>query len=242
MNAQRRAAVAEGRAESATLAEILAVDLAALFGTVFPDLAAEVVGPGFPARAGILARMTTIGERLHARLGPGAAESLRHHPSDLVRGWACFVVGAGTAPLPDRLAAIRPLADDRHFGVREWAWLAVRPAIAAAPDAAIGLLASWTGDPSERVRRFASEATRPCGVWCRHLASLKADPAPGLAILAPLRADPARTVQDSVGNWLNDAARLRPDWVRAVVAQWRAAGSCPATERIARRGLRSCGP
>ena len=91
--------------------------------------------------------------------------------------------------------------------------MAVRPHVAAELARAIALLVDWTADHSPYVRRFASEATRPRGVWCTHIAALRREPEPGRALLEPLRADPSGYVQDSVGNWLNDAGKDRPDWV-----------------------------
>lgn len=41
-----------------------------------------------------------------------------------------------------RIERLPSSADDRHFGVREWAWMAVRPRTAANPERAIGHLAT----------------------------------------------------------------------------------------------------
>ena len=79
------------------------------------------------AALGISRRMALAAELIIGRYGPGVIPRLTDHPSDTVRGWACFAAGR-TAPA-DHVAwreAIRPFADDGHFGVREWAWLAIR--------------------------------------------------------------------------------------------------------------------
>ena len=65
--------------------------------------------------------MALAGALMLERLGPAGFDALRGHASDTVRGWACFMAGAMPGlDLEARLRLIRPLADDAHFGVREW--------------------------------------------------------------------------------------------------------------------------
>lgn len=125
-------ALSRGELQSATLAEGMALDQARLLRTVFPDLSPQTLHAADTAcQLGILKRMAGIGVALFAELGVAGIAQCQAHASDTVRGWACFMVGAQPyLDLPARLAAIRPLADDTHFGVREWAWIAVRPHLA----------------------------------------------------------------------------------------------------------------
>jgi 3-methyladenine DNA glycosylase AlkC len=234
-------ALSLGTLSSATLAEGLALDQARLLRAVFPDLPPHALAKADTACGlGILKRMHAIAGVLLQALGPTGIARCQAHAADTVRGWACFMIGQQLdLDLPDRLQAIRPLADDPHFGVREWAWMAVRPHLAQDLEAAITELTPWTTSPSERLRRFASEALRPRGVWCAHIPALKQQPQTALPILEPLHADPATYVQDSVANWLNDAAKDRPDWVRALCARWRQGQPTEATRRICTRALRS---
>jgi hypothetical protein len=134
-----------GSVEAATLTECLAVDFAALLRAALPDLGEDAaLKLEAEATTGISRRMALAARLILDRLGPTAMDRLRGHPSDTVRGWVCFMVSAiGSATVSDRLAMIRPLADDRHFGVREWAWLAVRPHLAADLENAVALLAVW---------------------------------------------------------------------------------------------------
>lgn len=240
-----RARLERGDIAARTLSEALAIDLAALFGHAFGRTgAAGAARIGEAAGQGYTARMVLAGAEL-AKLGPAALADALAHPSDSVRGFAAHALAqaaaAFDAPLRDRLT---PLADDPHFAVREWAWLAARPHIAADPDRAIKLLAPWARSPRENLRRYASEATRPRGVWCRHIDAFKREPERALPVLDPLRADPSRYVQDSVGNWLNDAAKDQPTFVRGTVRRWLDdddRDDASPTAYIARRALRSVG-
>jgi 3-methyladenine DNA glycosylase AlkC len=151
-------------------------------------------------------------------------------------------MAVGHAPdvsLHDRLDLIRPYADDPHFAVREWAWLSLRPHVAEDIASAIPLLSPWTASPSARVRRFASEVTRPRGVWSAHIRTVKQDPEIAISILEALKADEDRYVQDSVGNWLNDASKSNLAWVRMTCDRWLKGETSMATERICRRALRT---
>jgi 3-methyladenine DNA glycosylase AlkC len=226
----------EAGAPSVNHMEQMAIDMGALLTAAFPELAADA---SMLRRDGFVTRMRA-GGRVLAAAGTEAIGRAATHRSDTVRGWAAMAVAAQpSSSLADRLETLRAFADDEHFAVREWAWLAARPAVVAEPYVALQLLRVWAEDPSPNVRRFASEATRPRGVWSVHIPELKQRPEDAETLLSALCADPSRYVQDSVGNWLNDASRTRPDWVRAVCARWTRSSSSAATERVCRRALRT---
>lgn len=235
VDARRRARLNAGEVESSNLAEALAVDFAELahaagLGADISDQLGELAGEG------VTRRMAAAGRLISSQ--PRLIERCAAHPSDTVRGWACYAIHEHSRDVEEALSAIEPLAADPHFGVREWAWLAIRPRIITEVDRAIELLAGWSLSADQNLRRFASESTRPRGVWCAHIGPLKAEPNRGLPILEPLRADASSYVQDSVANWLNDAAKSRPDWVIEVVQRWRKGAESRATERICRRATR----
>lgn len=225
----------KGSAQTRTLAEILSVDQSHLIRLAFPDAGAMAYRAiDAAARLGIFRRMKVAGETICERYG--LEEGLKRclaHPSDAVRGWGCFVVGAcPKLHFADRLKMIRAFADDPHFGVREWAWLAMREHLSVDVSGSIVQLLPWTTDQSEYIRRFACESMRPRGVWAPHIHALLVDPSLGLPLLQALRADPSRYVQDSVANWLNDAGKSKPNWVRDTCKQWLKESDSDATARI----------
>jgi len=238
---ERQRDLSLGNTEAAHLAEILSVDFCMLVQTLIPDdslTAADIAANG----KGILHKMRHFCEKLLASGGAESLHTLAAHPSDSVRGMSIFGLARHHAhsPLETVLDMVRPFATDAHFGVREWAWLAIRPQLASTLRESIAALATWTGDPDVNLRRFAVESLRPRGVWCTHIAELRKTPELGLPLLEPMRAETEKYAQDSVANWLNDASKDRPEWVRQVCQRWEhEVGDTPHTRRIIRRALRS---
>ena len=246
-----RSLLETGRIETVNLAEWLIADQAALAPHVLPSIG---LGPAVPSIVDALGhlenptaprRLVTVASTLAAQITGSraldqAVDSLRQHPSDLVRSWGCHLVGVRTdLDLTAKLDRIRPFAADHNMSVRECAWMAVRNDIALNLEDALRSLEPFVWESDANLRRFATEAIRPRGVWCRHLPELRERPEKGLALLEPLQSDPARYVQNSVANWLNDASKTRPDWVRGVCDRWMAGEPTPATRYICRRALRT---
>ena len=167
------------------------------------------------------------------------AHALATHPSDIARCWAAQWVMFAAMPLAQKLLAVHRFAADAHFGVREVAWMAVRDEIAGDVDEAVRLLRPWALDSDANIRRFASESTRPRGVWCAQIELLKREPWRGLALIEPLKSDPSRYVQNSVANWLTDASKTQPEWVGEVCARWEGESRTAETTYIVRRARRS---
>lgn len=227
-----------GEIEAATLSENLATDFAALLAATIPELATHA--QQIDSKAGVTKRMAQVARILSDESGQTRLTWLSQHPSDLLRGWGAYLLALDKSlTLSEKLQTMRPFADDPHFGVREWAWLALRPEIAEKPTEAIQALVPFATESSEYLRRFACEAIRPRGVWAAHIKLLKETPEHALPILEPLRADPSRYVQDSVANWLNDAWKSQPEWVEVLCARWAEESSTEATSYIVKRALRN---
>lgn len=239
-----------GVIESANLVEWLAVDQTKLLQKVLPQLGLRsAVKPALasisqlarPSQMRIIpAIAATLLMRLNQTNKAAVLSGLIEHPSDTVRSWGAYVIGLDeTLQLAEKFDQLRPLATDTNFGVREIAWMAVRQDIERALVPAIELLSGWAQVADPHLRRFASEATRPRGVWCKHLNALKENPALGLPILEPLRSDPAKYVRDSVANWLNDASKSQPAWVRMVCEHWSTTAPTKETAYIVNKALRT---
>lgn len=216
-----------GLIESATLSEALVVDfdvLANSIGLIVPPLQEKT----------FVKRMREMAAHL------SDWKIYRGAKSDTVRGWAAYsLANSPELRFKAKLREMRYFAADAHFGVREWAWLSMRDHILGNLDAAIEELSSWAGNSDPNIRRFASESTRPRGVWCSHIESLKNNPELALPILEPLKSDESKYVRDSVGNWLNDASKSSPKWVAQVSARWKRESTTKETAYILKKALRS---
>lgn len=243
VTAEHLAALNAGAAEARTLTEALAIDHAALLAATLPDADPALRSAVADAQPlGILKRMAAIGAALETHLTARELAALSEHRSDTVRGWWCFAIAARRdTPHSELVAAALPRVDDALFTVREWVWMALRPRLVEDLGGAIELLTPLTVDARPNVRRFASEALRPRGVWATHIAVLKRHPELGEPLLEPLRADPEPYVQDSVANWINDASKTAPDWARSLCGRWLAESDAPETRRIVSRALRTVG-
>lgn len=167
-------------------------------------------------------------------------QTISLHPADLVRCWAAYTVGKNSdLSITETLDQIQQFAADPHFGVREISWLAVREKISSNLQESISILTEWTSNVDENIRRFASEAIRPRGVWCAHIDALKQNPAIALSVLDALKSDPSRYVQNSVANWLNDVAKTCPLFVKELCTRWERESKSKETIYIVKRAVRN---
>lgn len=247
------AALNAGTEETITLVECLAIDMGVLLSNVMrgPGLEREheAMTPALQTLAGlgVMQRMHTMGMALHgmmatmpARRRAAVFESFASHQADTVREWAAVAATADPAlSLEECLKRSRRFAADGHMGVREIAWWAVRPRVSTEIHQAVDLLGAFVVDEDANVRRFASELTRPRGVWCKSIMPLRENPALGLPLIEALRDDTSRYVQNSVGNWLNDASKDQPAWVKDVCRRWLKESPTDRTRWIVSRARRT---
>jgi 3-methyladenine DNA glycosylase AlkC len=234
-----------GEIESVTLVEVLAVHHGKLLRSIAPEASkAAHKAMDQVMEVKITERMKMAGRLLLSEFGlEDGLKRFARQRSDTARSWTAYMIGeAESLSLDHRLGRVAVLADDPNPGPREWAWLALRRHINEELGSAISLLTQWTEDGSANIRRFATESTRPRGVWCAHLQAMKQDPALGLPLLEPLHSDESKYVQDSVANWLNDASKSQPEFVRELCQEWLDRSQTKATARICHRAMRSLTP
>lgn len=224
-----------GEIETQNLTDGLSINFSTLLHRIYPQLSKVII----PQELGIKTRMQKAAETIFNNLDQDNVEQLKTHRSDTARGWACFIIALTIQDIASALEAIKPLANDPHFGVREWAWIALRPTIRLDIKQSIKLLKTWVFDSQPNIRRFAIEITRPRSVWGTHIEALKDEPWLGLDLLEPLKSEPIKYVQDSVANWLNDAAKSKPSWVRELCENWQNSSQSKETIRICKHAQRS---
>ena len=168
-----------------------------------------------------------------------AKAHLANHQSDIVRCWGCWAESLFQDSVEGLLNAMKPYAADAHFGVREVVIFASKERLIEDLDGAIDILSNWIFDEDENVRRYAVEALRPVGVWTKKISEFQENPEKGLPLLVPLKSDASKYVRDSVGNWLNDASKSQPEWVKSVCSRWEKESATKETAYIIKKGLRT---
>jgi 3-methyladenine DNA glycosylase AlkC len=243
-------ALNDGLIPTANLNEFLALDLPRFARNVAGHIGVEADHERLSDTLGMLEAFSKIKRHEHVARAlfdmaePRAdrdriANALATHPSDIARSWAAQWLMFARMTLAEKLVSVRRFAADPHFGVREIAWMAVRDEVAGDVDAAVKLLRPWVRDADANIRRFASELTRPRGVWCAQIDLLKREPWRAIELLEPLKSDASLYVRNSVANWLNDASKTQPEWVEDVCARWERKSRTAETTYIVRRARRS---
>lgn len=114
---------------------------------------------------------------------------------------------------------------------------AVRPFVIRYGDKMLAEMVKWSLHQSPKVRRLASEGSRPRLPWAMALPALKANPNAILPILENLKNDPSEYVRRSVANNLNDIAKDHPDVVLEIARKWK--GGSKETAAIVKHGSRT---
>ncbi|OWK71824.1 DNA alkylation repair protein [Pedobacter sp. AJM] len=114
---------------------------------------------------------------------------------------------------------------------------AVRPFILKYGDKMMRRMQQWSLHESHKVRRLASEGSRPRLPWAMGIPFLKKDPGAVLPILENLKHDPAEYVRRSVANNLNDIAKDHPGIVLEIAKKW--SGISPETDALIKHGCRT---
>lgn len=96
---------------------------------------------------------------------------------------------------------------------------------------------SWSLHESPKVRRLATEGSRPRLPWAMAIPQLKKDPSPILPILENLKNDPSEIVRRSVANNLNDISKDNPAVVLRIAKEW--VGQTNEMDAIIKHGCRT---
>jgi len=240
-----------GEEETLTLVEWLAIDQPTLLRNIVNDVGLAHRRDELYKRAehlgglGISRILNGVGMILRDAMdseteGLEIFRKLATHRSDMVRAWSALSLRAiPNTPIAKRLDAAKRYAKDSAMSVREIAWDSFRPYLAIDLEIGLQLLEEWVVDEHEGIRRCAVEASRPRGVWTGHIVELKRNPELGLHLLEPVKSDTSRYVQNAVANWLNDASKDNPEWVKDVTKRWLKKSKTPETKYIVNRAHRT---
>lgn len=241
----------QGQIETVNLTEWLALDQLQLIENCFPKIGLTEVIDKIKSKVQKLKKPSTvntmkiIGKTVYQFASSkkqleSIFEQLSTDPSDTIRCYSCYLIALNQdLSLSEKLERAKKLVADKHFGVREVIWLALRPELDKHLKEAIEILIHWTKEKDENIRRFTTEAIRPRGVWCKHIDSLKSNPEQALEILEALKEDNSKYVQDSLGNWLNDASKSQPEFVDKLCQDWGQNSPTKATLRIIKKARRT---
>jgi len=248
---ERKALIDQGRLATRNLGECLAVDQVALTAALAPQFdpslavalqTAAQAGQALGISKKVAAMGLLLGQWLESAPLPLREQTWRlllEHPSDTVRSWAAFANAycERDSELEQALLSQLRFATDSHFGVREWAWIALRPLLTQDLPTSLVLLRRHARSDDPLIRRFCVEILRPRGVWCEHIAHLKAEPQIAEPLLIAMLEETDKYAQDSVANWINDASKTRPDWVHQLFERY--PPNSKAATRIFTRATRS---
>lgn len=114
---------------------------------------------------------------------------------------------------------------------------AVRPFILKYELDMIGEMQKWSKHKNHKVRRLASEGSRPRLPWAMGIPFLKKDPSSILPILENLKNDDSEYVRRSVANSINDIAKDHPSIVLDIAKRW--SGFNKEIDAIVKHGSRT---
>jgi 3-methyladenine DNA glycosylase AlkC len=135
--------------------------------------------------------------------------------------------------IDDLETSVRALEEITQFVSCEFA---VRPFIIRYGSEMMDQMKKWSLHKNYKVRRLASEGSRPRLPWAMAIPELKKDPSPIFPILENLKSDPSEWVRKSVANNINDIAKDHPDLVIDLARKWK--GNGKDTDAIIKHGSR----
>lgn len=187
----------------------------------------------------LLQRMRRTAEACQATLPPDFPEAvaiLKRLAPQIEHGFVSiflsdFVGLYGQSHFKESMAALKYFT---RFGSAEYA---IREFLKRDLERTLKVMAEWSLDQDEHVRRLASEGSRPRLPWSFRLEAILRNPALTQPILENLKGDPSLYVRKSVANHLNDISKDHPDLMLGWLNRWDLTD--PHTRWIARQASRS---